>query len=373
MNLKSYLIAASIALVLGVWMLSGLFDGSDAPAQDAAESEPAARMDVRVTTLSSESVDRFLESQGDTQAERDVRLRAETEGRVIEVLAEEGDTVDAGDLILRLDLADREAQLAEAKARVAQRTADFQAAQRLQGEGFQSEIAVNEAEAALETARAQLSSIEEDIANTRITAPVSGVVERRSVDEGDYLAVGEDVARLLDADPMIAVADIAQQDIGKVRLGTEAEIELATGDTLTGQVRYISGAAESGARTFRVEVAAPNPDGLPVGVSATVRIPQPSVEAVFLSPAWLSLEESGEVGVKVVNADDAVVFHAVDIVRADRDGVYVTGLPDAPRVITVGQGFVRNGERVNAVPRDEATPETDAEAARQAPMTSGGN
>lgn len=371
MNLKSYLIAASIALALVVWMLSGLFGGADAPAEDAEAPATEALMDVRVTALSPERVERFLESQGDTQAERDVRLRAETEGRVLEVRADEGDTVEAGDVLIRLDLADREARLAEAKARVAQRTADFEAARRLEGDGFQSEIAVNEARAGLETARAQLAAIEEDIDNTRIAAPVSGVIERRSVDEGDYLAVGEDVARLLDADPMIAVVDVAQQDIAKVRLGSEAEIELATGDTLTGEVRYISGAAESGSRTFRVEIAAPNPDGLPVGVSATVRIPQTPVDAYFLSPAWLSLEESGEVGVKVVNADDEVVFHPVEIVRTDRDGVYVTGLPDEPRVITVGQGFVRNGERVNPVERDEATPETEDAPARGAPTTAG--
>ncbi|RZU99653.1 efflux RND transporter periplasmic adaptor subunit [Spiribacter vilamensis] len=352
MNLKSYLIALSVALVLVAWMLSGRLDSDDArPGEDQSPAQPVV-MDVEVTTLEAESVERFLESQGETEAERDIELRAETSGQVVAVQAAEGDAVAAGDPILRIAMGDREARRAEARARVSQREADFSAARRLSGDGFQSEIALREARAALEAARAQLATIEEEIANTTITAPIAGRVETLSVDKGDYLAAGERVARILDIDPLIATAHVAQQEIRRIETGREARVSLATGDTLTGTVRNIGGAAEPGSRTFRVEVAAANPDALPVGVSATIRIPLDPARAHFLSPAWLALAESGEVGVKTVDADNRVVFEPVDIVRTQRDGVWVTGLADPVRLITVGQGFVRAGDTVNPVPVD---------------------
>lgn len=352
MNQKSYLIALAVALVLVAWMLSGQLGGDDAtPAPTRSTPDPAV-MDVEVTPLEAESVARFLDNQGETEAERDIELRAETHGQVAAVQVAEGDTVVAGDPILQIAMADREARRTEAEARVSQREADFSAARRLSGDGFQSEVAVREARAALEAARAQLAAIEEEIDNTTITAPIAGQVEILAMDEGDYLAAGERVARILDTDPLIATAHVAQQDIRRVETGREARVDLATGDTLIGTVRTISGAAEPGSRTFRVEVAAANPEGLPVGVSATIRIPLDAARAHFLSPAWLALAESGEVGVKTVDADNRVVFEPVDIVRTERDGVWVTGLADPVRLITVGQGFVRAGDTVNPVSAD---------------------
>jgi len=354
MNLKSYLIALAAALVVGTWLLSGGLGGREAapPSADQTTASATPVMDVEVTERHAERVERFLESQGDTVADRDVQLRAETGGQVAAVQVEAGDTVAAGDPIVRLAMGDREARRAEAEAGVAQAEADFEAARQLSGDGFQSQIAVTEARAALESARARRAAIEEEIANTRITAPIAGDVESRHVDTGDYLAAGEQVVRIIDIDPLVAIGHVAQQSIRQVETGREVRIELATGDTLTGTVRRIGKAAEPGSRTFRVEVEAVNPDGLPAWVSATLRIPLEAVRAHFLSPAWLTLAASGEVGVKTVDDANQAAFVPVDIVRTERDGVWVTGLPDPVRLITVGQGFVRPGDTVNPVPAD---------------------
>jgi len=350
-NRKSYVIALAIAVVLVGWMLSGQLGGEPAPEPDAAsEAEPMA---VQVREMTAQAVERRLENQGDTVADKDVELRAQTAGRVAEVLVERGAAVEGGEPLLRLAMEDRQARRAEAQARVAQREADYEAAQRLGDDGFQARSAVREARAALEAARAALAAIEEEIGHTTVRAPFAGVLEERPVEAGDFVAVGDPVARVVDADPLIAVVNIAQHDIGRVRLGGPAEIELATGDRLEGTIDYISGAAQSGTRTFRVEIEAPNPEGLPVGVSATIRIPLETVQAHFVSPAVLALEESGRIGVKTVGDDSVVAFHRVEIVRAERAGIWVTGLPERARVITVGQGFVRDGEPVRAVATKE--------------------
>lgn len=351
MNLKSYLLAATLLLLLSVWMLTGLFRSDDAD-DASADTAAAALMSVQVRELSSERVLRELEVQGETEADADIELRAEVAGRVVAVQVAEGASVVNDELLVEIALGDRASRQAEAEARVMQREADFLAAERLGDEGFQSQIAVAQARAELAAARAQLAAIEEQIRHTRIRAPIAGQLERLSVSVGDYVAVGDPVARLIDADPLIIVANIAQQNIRAVEQGRQAQIELATGDELSGTVRFIGAAATPGARTFRVEVAAENPLRLPVGMSATVRVPLSEVEAHRLSPAWLSLADDGQIGIKALDDEDQVVFYPVEIVRAEREGLWVSGLPTRLRVVVIGQGFVQVGEQVNPIPAE---------------------
>lgn len=355
---RSIWIAAFLAVALVLWMLSGLL-GSPEPGSDSAPiGGPSADtpMTVEVREQSAETVTRYLINQGQTEAERVVTVKAQTGGRVAEVAAEEGARVAEGDLLARIAMNDRRARLREAEALVDQRESEYRAARNLGESGYQAQVRVSEAEAALESARARLAAIREDIARTEVTAPFAGFLEARKAEVGDVLASGSPVAVVADLDPLIVSVRIAQQRIGEVSEGTEAEIRLADGRTRTGTVRYLARTADAGTRTFRVEVAVPNAEAaVRAGVSAEVRIPVGETEAHFVSPALLTLDDDGVLGIKTVTDADRVAFHAVDLVRAEADGVWVTGLPGRARLITVGQGFARAGERVRPRPGPEGS------------------
>ena len=116
-------------------------------------------------------------------------------------------------------------------------------------------------------------------------------------------------------------------------------------------MRYVAPVASDTTRTFRVELAIPNPQGLlRAGMTAEVRLPAGEINAHRMTPALLTLDDDGNVGVKTVDEKNRVVFFPVEVVVSDSNGVWVTGLPDNARVITVGQGFVAPGETVNPVP-----------------------
>ena len=82
-----------------------------------------------------------------------------------------------------------------------------------------------------------------------------------------------------------------------------------------------------------------------------MRIPTGGTQAQFVSPAILSLNTDGTLGVKTVDSENKVVFNKIAIVRAQTDGIWIAGLPEEARIITIGQGFVNHGETVN--PQDE--------------------
>ena len=58
------------------------------------------------------------------------------------------------------------------------------------------------------------------------------------------------------------------------------------------------------------------------------------------------LDDTGDLGVQAVDDEGIVRFHAASIARAGPDSVWLTGLPERLRLITVGQGFVRPGQKV---------------------------
>ena len=147
-----------------------------------------------------------------------------------------------------------------------------------------------------------------------------------------------------------------QQRLTDLRDADKAEVSFITGQTRSGTLAFLGSSASPETRTFLAEVVVPNEDGeIPAGISAEVRIPTGQEQAHFVSPSIVSLNAEGVIGVKTVE-DDSVVFHQVEIVRAEIDGIWVTGLPERVDLITVGQGYVNDGETVRSRPQDVAQP-----------------
>lgn len=345
---RNYWIAAAVALAVVLWMLSGaLLDNDPGPGADDPEANKIGdTFKVEVTDIEAERIQRRIVAQGQVKPERAATLRARTGGQVEAVLVESGRRVVAGDLLVQLAMDDREARLEEARALLRQREREHEAARRLGESGLQSEVRQDEAAAALASARAALQRIELDIAHTRITSPFDGIVDQIMVDVGDYAADQGTVATVVDNTPLIAEAWLSQRHFRAVQRGGAAQVTLVSGGVRPGRITAIAPRADESSRTFRVEVEIDNPDGVPANTSAEIIIPIGAVTAHRLSPALLELDDSGRLGVKLVGDGGRVEYMPVEIVRADPQGVWVTGLPGRARVISSGGGFVSPGQSV---------------------------
>jgi multidrug efflux system membrane fusion protein len=70
-------------------------------------------------------------------------------------------------------------------------------------------------------------------------------------------------------------------------------------------------------------------------------------------PSILTLNDAGQVGVKVLDDDNRVRFREVDLLADTPEGVWITGLPDTVTFITLGQNFVTVGQEVKPVTEGE--------------------
>lgn len=343
-------IAILFAVAATLWVASGRF-GNDSETGTPPPAAAAPLPSVQFILSEARTHRRELTINGHTEATRQVRLRAETDGRIAAILSEKGRRIAAGAVIARIALDNREASRAEAQALVRQREVEFSASRQLAVKGFRSDTDLAQAQAQLDAARATLARIEVDIANTAIKAPFAGVLNDRMVEIGDYVQAGDEVARVVDMNPILVAIAVAETHIGALAVGQIAEVRLVTGETHTGIIRYIASVADSATRTFRVEVELDNPDGaIRDGITAAVKLSLDAVPAHFLTPAILTLNDAGQLGVKLVDDADSVVFQPVRIIASQAEGMWLADLPERARIVVVGQEFVADGQKVTAVP-----------------------
>lgn len=349
---SSKIIALSVGIIALVWILSGfLISSSDTATKNPEGQAPEKQLaDVRFKTVTAQVYSDDLLVTGRSRASRTVDLKAEIDGTLVEILKEEGDTVTHSETIAKLELLDRQARAREAKERVNQRTIEYNAAKKLEGQGFNSKIRLAQSLADLEDAKAMLKQANIALEKTNILAPFDGVIFQQNVEIGDYMKVGDTMFNLVDLDPIEFVGFAPEKDIQNIIQSSTAKIILLNGQSLSGKVSYIAPAANEDTRTFRVIVSAENTDlKIKAGLTAKIYIPKPEQTAHKITPSILSLNDAGQVGVKIVDDQNKVVFKPIVILSDKTDGMWISGLDKTVRIITVGQEFVSEGQVVNPV------------------------
>ena len=366
---KSWLVSAAITSAIALWLISGTIKG-DTSIQDVTQVESQQgdiRPNVRVRHQTAEEVTRTIAVNGRTAPARIVELNAETDGRVVAVGQQRGDRLNHGDVIVRLDERDRSARLAQASATVKQRELEFAAREKLLGNSYVSEAQLQEAAALLEAAKAELTRSELDIDYMVIQAPFDGALQERHVEVGDFVKLGDPIASFVDDRTLIVSASISEYDAHYISKGQEGSATLATGEIVTGVVRYMAPVADEATRTFAVELAIDNAAGAyRAGMTAKLMIPGETVSAQRVSPSLLTLDDGGNLGVKTLSDAGIVEFHRADIVMSSSDGIWIAGLPHSTTLITVGQGFVNEGALVDAIPEDDIATAVAIKSATQA-------
>ncbi len=342
---------AILALVLLYFGVRAVFGGEN---EQQAEAVPEEFFTVIVQQVSPQEWRDEIVVRGRTEAIRKIVVRAETSGVVAETPATLGAQVEGGDVLCRIKVDARQAQFAEANAAFSKAKLDYDAAKRLFEEGFRSETGVAAAKAALDQAAANVERAKVELQKAVITAPFSGVFDERNVEVGDFVNVGEPCGVVIQRTPFLVTGAVSEKDIAKISKGDRGVATLATGETVEGILRLVSRSADPQTRTFDIELEIPNEDGsIRDGVTAQFTVFAAQQLAYLVPSSALSLNDSGEIGVRSVNGDNRVVFSTVQLLGETSEGVLVRGLEGDAQVIVRGQEFVKAGQRVLT-----ATPES---------------
>lgn len=340
-----------VGLIVG-WMASGMIL-SESSASNQSSTAEVAPTSVLVVQSQASPVTLNYHAEGQALPDRDTAVIAETSGTVIEMTAAKGDLVQAGQVLARLDSTRADAALTQAKEQRANAQREIDNATQLFDRGVATRDRLSEARADLATAEANLATAQEAIKNLVVEAPFAGRIEALPASMGEYVTSGTTLARVVDNDPLTIAIQVPQQALNRIKAGQTAEVRFITGQVREGTVAFVGAAAASETRTFLTEIEVANTDReIPAGVSAQVTIPTGTATAHRIAPSIVSLDTKGQLGIKAVE-DERVVFYPIEIVKTELDGIWVTGLPEQATIITIGQGFVQDGEKVRATPAED--------------------
>ena len=364
---KSWYLPLGIFFTIVLWLLSGISQTENTVSiQQSYKTNSQPLNSVRVSDQIAKNITRNLTINGRTAPSRIVTIKAETDGRVMKIGAKRGEKISAGSLLVQLSERDRFANLAESEAILRQREVEFIGQKKLADDNLVSEIKLQESVSNLEKAKTQLIRASLDIDFMNIKSPFEGSLQDRYVEVGDFVKSGDNIATIIDDKTLIVKAEISENDVKFLKVGDLGLAKLSTGQEVQGIIRYVAPAAQESTRTFDIELKLNNDKGaLRAGVSTQLIISAEEVTAHLVSPALLSLNDEGLVGIKIIENENKVKFFPADIVSTSDEGIYIAGLPFTSTIITVGQGYVKSGMRVHLITESDTRASVAAQTKKQ--------
>ena len=384
--LTAGLVLASMLTVGGLGLLATRSNAADAPA--AAQSAAKPSLTVSLTPASSGQMPVTLLANGSVAAWQEASVGAQVSGlRIEELHAQVGDTVKRGQLLATLssdaieaDLALARAMLAEATAVAAEASANADRARVVQGTGALSAQQINQfltgemtAKARVESAKAQRDVQQLRLNHTRIVAPDSGIVSARMASVGAVVGAGADLFRLIRQGRLEWRGEVTAAELGRIQPGTRVTLTAPGGDTAQGQVRLISPTVDAQTRSglVYVDFAVPKMAGkastFKPGVFARGELAIGQVTALTVLQTAVVVRD-GFSYVYQVNADNRVRQLKVKTGAMVGDRVeIVSGVKADQKLVASGASFLSDGDLVKVVdafkPNQPLAPAAPAPAA----------
>jgi membrane fusion protein (multidrug efflux system) len=238
--------------------------GEGAPAEEQAgppQGMPPTAVEAAPVKIG--AIVRTIRAVGSLRSEESVMIASEIAGRVKEILVEEGQRVPKDAPLVLLDSSIYEAELAKAQASLALNRANMERARALRERGTGTELAVDEANAALRADQAAISLAQAWLDKATLFAPFDGVLGLRSVSVGEYVEPGEVIFNLEATDRLKADFRIPEVSMQQLKIGQQIELmtDAMPGRRFPGTVYAIDPKIDPDGRSLVLRALVPNEDG----------------------------------------------------------------------------------------------------------------
>jgi RND family efflux transporter MFP subunit len=342
MHPRSILAAALMPLTITLAACLG-----DASAAERPKAEPAKPIVVRAAALVRAQATVAASGAIDARATADIAFQVA--GKIVGVNVDEGQRVNAGQFLAQLDWTDYRLSV-EQSILAHTRASDEARRARLLRDA--NSIAPNDFEK-LDNAERQAavnrSLAEKRLGDTRLTAPISGIIARRDIEMGETVAVGKPVFTIVDLDVVHVRVSVPESDVGTIATGNAATITVPSlgNATFQGRVRLVGVAADPSSRTYPVEIAVSNPQlRLKAGMIAEAAISTgKTIEQLTVPAAAIVRDAEGASRVFVFTpADQRVHARRVAIGSISGTDIQITdGVEPGDLIVVGGQRQLREG------------------------------
>lgn len=348
-----------------VALLVALASGFAAGCGGEAAAPAATPPPVLVGEVEAHRIEDRIEATGQLLARSQAAVAAQVGGQVTRVARDEGAAIGAGELVIEIDPERRQLEAASARALLAQAEAQAAEAERelarmekLHAQGVaadakldQVRTAVRAARSSRESLQAQLGMAERSLRDSSVSAPFAGLVARRWVSEGEFVAPGQKLFDLVALDPIEVEFHLPERDSSRVAVGAPVAVRVAPfpDEVFTARVTVVSPTIDPVTRTLRVKAELGNADGrLRPGLFARADLGIAVREGVAMIPEEAVLQRAdGPVAFRLTG-DGHVERRSLElgVIRDGRVEVR-SGLAIGDHVVVRGQSDLVDGSPVS--------------------------
>ncbi len=313
-----------------------------------SESQSQEIIKVQAKIFDSEPFSESLLLRGFTEASRVVTIKSQVEGKISSLNFNKGMHVKAGKQILLIDPEDKVAKVKEMEALLDQRKKEYEISEKLFKKGFRSELNLTKSRVNFEKALASYEKSQVELNNTKIIIPFDSFLEESFIELGDYLKKGDKIVKIVDLDPIYLTTTVSERYINQLKLEQEGQVNLKNGFQNIGKINYISSTADPQTKKFEVQIELKNTNKkILSGITGEVLISLNPKESFFIPSSIISLDENGNIGIKILNNQNEVDFFKVSIISDTGSGYWIKSENKKNlTVITRGQDYVLKGDIV---------------------------
>jgi multidrug efflux system membrane fusion protein len=283
---------------------------------------------VAVAVAKQEAIPRYAPGIGTLQAVHQVTITSEVGGLVTKISFRAGAQVKAGDPLVQLNDQPDQGDLANFRAQAKLAEVNLQRSRELLARQNAAQATVDQNQAQLDQARANIAKTEAIIAQKLIRAPFDGVLGIRQIEVGQYVNAGGTVVTLTDLNHLYVNFTLPEQQRGDIAVGQKVliSVDAYPGRNFEATLTTIEPQIDPGMRAVKLQATLANPDhALQPGMFAKIRVVLPAGPAVVTLPA--------------TSVDFTLYGDSVFVVR--EDGKDANGKP----VLKATRTFVKTGDR----------------------------
>ncbi len=308
---------------------------------------------VRVAEVKPVSLNETALHTGEFEGWEETSLIAEAQGTIRYIKVEEGDAVKKGDIIAKVDATSVNSQLATSEASLKKAQKDLERYQRLEKAGAVSELQKEEAQLAVDNAKANLASVQQQLSFTTVYAPISGFVDEVSVEDGSFVMPGNQIASLIQVDRLKMIIKVSEDELSSIAVGQTVSVatDVYPTESFEGEVINVSYKADP-SKKFKVTVEVDNNRQRPLraGMFGEVKFAsEEGAEPVLAIPRQALVGSMLDASVYLVEDNHAIRKSITAGNRVGNNVSVLAGLQEGQQVITSGQINLEDGDEIKVV------------------------